>query len=120
MKIELFQTQKERLTLGVQGTYPGELIEPSKTKVGIRHSVNESLTRPWLRHFFVTQVLREANAADDIIVRDSNILEIFKTTVPLVENSFAESTMSAWKMFLEGAFRDTDVPWYSGIRKTLV
>src|SRR5713101_5355620 len=120
MQIQLFQTQKERLTLGVQGTYPGQLIEPSKTKLELRHSVNESLTRPWLRHFFITQVLREANAPDDIIIRDSNILDVFKTTIPLVENSFAESTMSAWRMFLEGSFRDAEVSWYSGIRKVLV
>src|SRR5260221_4986739 len=96
------------------------MIAPIKYKKVVRHSINESLTRPWLKHFFVTEVLREANAPDDIVIRDSNILEVFKSTIPLMENSFTESTMSAWRMFLDGAFRDAEVPWYSGIRKVLV
>jgi len=106
--------------MGAQGRYPGHLIEQSKNRSEIRHPVNEQLTRPWIRHYFVMQLLRETNAQDDIIARNRNLLDIFKTTIPLAENSFIESSMSAWRMFLDNAFRDTDVPWYSGIKKVLL
>ena len=117
IQIQLFQNHKERLALGVQGTYPEQLIEPSKDKTELRHAVNESLTRPWLKHFFISQLLRDTNTPDDIISRDNNIIEVFKTTIPLAENSFTESTMNSWKMFLESSYREADAPWYSGIKK---
>lgn len=107
------------MALGVQGTYPEHLIEPSKEKTDIRHAVNEPLTRPWLKHYFLMQVLRDTATPDDIITRDNNLIELFKTTIPLAENSFIESTLSSWRMFLDSSFRDADTPWYSGIRKTL-
>jgi len=108
------------LTLGVQGMYPEQLIEPSKNKSELRHSVNETLTRPWIRHFFISEQLRGTNTSEEIIARDNNIIEVFKTTIPLAENSFTESAMSSWKMFLENAFREGDVPWYTGIKKVLM
>lgn len=119
-QFHLFQTQKERLRFGIKGTYPETLIEQMKGKSDIKHNVNESLTRPWIRHYFIMRVLRETNNQDDILTRDSDLLEIFKTTIPLSENSFIESTLSSWRMFLDSAFRESDTPWYSGIRKTLV
>lgn len=119
IQLQLFRTHKERLVQGLQGTYPEQLIEPTKEQTDIRHGVNEQLTRPWLRHYFLMQVLRETNAQDDAIARDNNLLEIFKTTIPLTENSFIESTMSSWRMFVDHAFRDSDTPWYSGIRKAI-
>ncbi len=106
--------------MGIQGTYPEELLEHTKEKSEIRHAINELLTRPWLRHYFIMQQLREGGSADDVITRDSNLIEIFKTTIPLAENSFIESAVSSWRMFLDSAFRDADAPWYGGVRKTLV
>ena len=119
IQLQLFQSHKERLTLGVQGTYTEQLIEQTKEKAEVRHAVNEPLTRPWLRQYFIMQLLRDSNAQDDVIARDNNLLEIFKTTIPLSENSFTESTLSSWRMFLDSAFRESDTPWYSGIRKTI-
>ena len=107
------------MAAGLLGEYPTTLIEIPKERVEIRHVVNNELTRPWLKHYFITQSLRLTSAADDMIARDSNLLEVFKTTVPLSQNSFTESSLSAWRMFLDGAFRDADAPWYSGIRKTV-
>ena len=119
-KFQLFQTQQERLKMGIQGTYPEFLIEPSKDKSGVKHTINESLTRPWIRHYFIMRVLRETNNHDDVVTRDANILEIFKSTIPLAENSFIESSLSSWRMFLDSSFRESDTPWYGGIRKTLI
>jgi tetratricopeptide (TPR) repeat protein len=96
------------------------MVEPLKAKSALRHPVNESLTRPWLKHFFITQSMRDSLSADDTVVRDTNLLDLFKTTIPLADNSFTESTMSSWRMFIDSAFRDSDTSWYGGIRKTLV
>jgi len=120
IEIRLFQSEKERVKLGVHGTYPEYLIETPKGKSELKHPINETLTRPWLRHFFIMQVLRGAAGDDDVVSRDQNLLEIFKTTIPLPENSFIESAMSSWRMFIDSAFRDADTPWYNGIRKSLV
>jgi len=120
IQLQLFQSHKERLTQGVAGAYPGQLLEPTKDKNEVRHAVNEPLTRPWLKHFFISQLLRDNNASEDIIARDTNIIDVFATTIPLSENSFIESTMSSWRMFLESAFREADAPWYTGIRKVLI
>lgn len=106
--------------MGIQGTYPEELLEQTREKSEIRHAINEPLTRPWLRHYFIMQQLRETSSPDEIITRDANLIDVLKTTLPLAENSFVESTMSSWRMFLDSAFRDADVPWYGGIRKSLI
>ena len=120
IQVQLFQTQKERLQKGIQGTFPEQLIERTKEKSEIRHAINEPLTRPWLKHFFIMQSLRDSSSQDDIITRDHNLLELIKTTIPLSENSFVESTMSSWRMVLESAFREADNAWYSGIKKNLM
>jgi len=119
-RIQLFQTQKDRLKSGVQGSYPEHMIEPLKDKSEIKHPVNESLTRPWIKHSFIMQTLRETNSQDETLTRDRNLIEIFKTSIPLAENSFAESSLNSWRMFLDNAFRDADTPWYSGIKKIIV
>ena len=119
IQLQLFQTHRERLTLGIQGSYPDHLLEFAKDKSDARISINEQLTRPWLRHYFIMQMLRETNAPDDTIVRDTNLVELFKTTIPLAENSFTESTMSSWRLFIDSAFREAETPWYGGIRKVI-
>jgi len=119
-QFQLFQKKRDRLKEGIQGTYPEILIEQTKQKTETRHSVNEQLTRPWIKHYFITQILRQSNAQDESLTRDLNLIEIFKTTIPLVENSFTESTMSSWRMFIDSAFRDAEAHWYSGVRKVLI
>lgn len=66
------------------------------------------------------QLLRDKSSQDDTLNRDHNLIDVFKTTIPLEDNSFIESTMSSWRMFLESALRETDAPWYSGIKKNLI
>jgi hypothetical protein len=63
--------------------------------------------------------LKDETANDDTTIRDHNLLEIFKTSIPLAENSFTESSMSSWRLFLDTTFRDPDTQWYNGIRKSL-
>jgi hypothetical protein len=118
-RIAFLQSKAERLQLGIQGTYPDHMLESTRGKTSIRHPVNEALTRPWIRHHFIMEAIRENGAIADSVVRDSNIIDIVTTTIPLPENSFVESTMSSWRMFIESAYRDADAPWYSGIRKVL-
>lgn len=118
--IRLFDKSEERLAQGIEGFYPDHLIEVTKEKAAVHHQVNEAVTRPWLKHFFLMQSLRDGGQADDATARDDNLLEIFKTTVPLAENSFQESSLSSWRMFLETIYRDSDTPWYAGIRKILI
>lgn len=120
IQLQLFQKQKERLILGIQGSYPDFLIEQQKGKSEIRNPVNEPLSRAWLKHYFLTYKLRETTSEDDILSRDNNLLEVIKTTIPLKENSYIEGTLSSWRMFLDSAYRDADTPWYTGIRKILV
>jgi len=119
IQLQLFRTQRERLKSGVSGTYPDHLVERTKEKPEIRHAVNEPLSRPWIKHYFVMQLLRGGDSRDDVLTRDHNLLDLFKTTIPLTENSFSESVMSAWRMFLDSAFRDADTPWYGGVKKLL-
>ena len=119
MEVKFFQTDDERLKLGAQGNFPEFLIERTKEGTESKHPINETLTRPWIQHYFILQLLRKPGAQDDLITRDVNILDIFKTTIPLVENSFVESALNSWQMFLGSAFRDADVPWYNGIKKVL-
>ena len=120
MELKVFQTSNDRLRMGVQGSYPGHLIERTKERAEIRHMINETLTRAWVRHYFISQLLRENNTQDEIVTRDHNVIEIFKTTIPLADNSFIESALSSWQMFLGSAFRDIDTPWFNGIRKVMV
>jgi hypothetical protein len=120
MELKVFQTSRERLKMGVHGTYPMHILERTKDRTEIRHTINETLTRPWIRHYFVSQLLRENSARDEIITRDHNVIEIFKTTIPLADNSFIESALNSWQMFLGSAFRDAETPWYNGPRKVLV
>jgi len=119
MELKFFQTDDERLKLGAQGNYPEYLIEKTKEGAENKHTINESQTRPWIRHYFIIQALRKPGTQDELITRDLNILEIFKTTIPMVENSFAESALNSWQMFLGSAFREAETPWYSGIKKCL-
>jgi hypothetical protein len=118
--LQLFQTNEERLGQGIEGVYPDHLIEVTKEKAVVRHAVNEPVTRPWLKHFFLMQSLRDGGIPEDTTSRDDNLLELFKTTVPLADNSFHESALSSWRMFLESIYRDSDTPWYTGIRKVLI
>lgn len=118
-QFRLFQTKNDRLKSGVQGTYPEYLLEYSKEQSEIKHPINETLTRPWIKHYFIMKQLREANTNEETLIRNTNIIEIFKTSIPLSGNSFIESSLSSWRMFLDTAFRDADTPWYSGIRKIL-
>ena len=120
MEFKIFEKDADRLKQGVQGIYPDALIEQTKEHSEIRHAVNEALVRPWIRHFFLAQILRDSGASEDTVMRNRNIIEIFKTTIPLPENSFVESAMSSWQMFIGSAFRETDTPWYNGIRKTMI
>ena len=109
----------DRLKQGVQGSYPAHLIEELKTKAQIKHSVDEKLTRSWLRPYFIMRSHKEEPTDDNTVIRDYNLLDVFKTTIPLAENSFTESSMSSWRMFLDASFRDPDAQWYSGIRKVI-
>ncbi|MDI6767828.1 MAG: hypothetical protein QME52_13490 [Bacteroidota bacterium] len=120
IQLQLFQKQKERLILGIQGSYPDFLIEQQKGKSEIRNPINEPISRAWLKHYFLTYKLRETASDDDIVSRDNNLLNVIGTTIPLKENSYIEGTLSSWRMFLDSAYRDADTPWYSGIRKVLV
>lgn len=119
MSLNIFETTNDRLKRGVQGSFPSHLIEELKSKTQIRHSVDERLTRPWIRHFFIMRSLKDESAGDDTVLRDNNLLDIFKTAIPLAENSFSESSMSSWRLFLDTSFRDPETQWYNGIRKTL-
>jgi hypothetical protein len=118
-KFNIFKKYQDRVTEGKAGIYPDFLLEPSKGKTEVKHPINESLSRPWLKHFFLTSAIRETNNPDDIIARDKNLIAVFKTTLPLTENSFTESAMASWRMLIDSAFREADTPWYHGIRKTL-
>jgi tetratricopeptide (TPR) repeat protein len=120
IQLQIFQTEQERLTKGVLGSYPEYLIEMVKGTTEERHPVNEALTRPWMKHLFLLHLLRDTQSPEHLLARDRNLLELFKTTIPLASNSFVESTMSSWRMFLDSAFRDAEAPWYGGIKKTLL
>jgi hypothetical protein len=120
IQLKIFNNEASKVKMGVSGTWPDHLLEPAGNKAPRRHPVNERLIRPWLRHAFIMQALRSSNGPDEIIARDTNLIEVFKTTIPLSSNSFIESSMSSWRSFLDNAFRDADTPWYSGIRKILL
>lgn len=119
-KISIFQSKIERLKLGIQGKYPDYLIEVTGKNKEIRHKINEQFTRPWIKFYFHMYAQREEPSLDDPLARTTNLIEILKTTIPLASNSYSESKMSSWRMFLDSVFRDSDAPWYNGIKKNLV
>jgi len=120
IRFQILKSGKEKIRDGAEGSWPAYLIETTRTKSTVRHEIDEALTRPWLRHHFLTHLVHISGEADDQVALSQNLIAIFKTTIPLPGNSFIESPMSAWRMFLDSAYRDADTPWYSGTRKVLV
>jgi len=57
--LNFFQKDEDRLKLGVEGVYPDHLVEQGKAKPDTRKAVNETLTRPWIKHYFIMQLLRD-------------------------------------------------------------
>lgn len=112
-----FLSQKDRLTLGANGAYPSTLIEIDKEGNQRKHDVHEKITRPWIKHYFCTQLLRESGTADLIEARDRNLIDVLKTTLPLAENSYSESSLSCWRIFVDTSFKTVEVKWYNGQRK---
>ncbi|RCK71696.1 MAG: hypothetical protein IGBAC_0787 [Ignavibacteriae bacterium] len=115
--MQFFLSQKDRLTLGANGAYPNTLIEIDKEGSQKKHDVHEKVTRPWIRHYFYTQLLRELGSGDIIEARDRNLIDILKTTLPLAENSYAESSLSCWRIFIDTSFKTIETKWLSGQRK---
>jgi hypothetical protein len=120
IQFHLLKPSREKLKEGAQGTSPSHLIETTRSKREARHDVDETITRPWIRHYFLSQIVRSTGEQDDQIAFNQNLISILKTTIPLPENSFIESPLSSWRMFLDSAFRDADTPWYRGTRKVLM
>ena len=120
IQFQLLKSAKEKLREGADGAFPTSLIETTKTKSEVRHEVDETNTRPWLRHHFLGAVINASGEQDDQVAFSKNLITIFRTTIPLPENAFTESRLTSWRMFLESAYRDADTAWYHGTRKTLV
>jgi len=120
IRFQILKSRKEKIRDGAEGVWPTFLVETTRTKSEVRREIDETLTRPWIRHHFLHHLLHLSGEADDQVALSRNLIEIFKTTIPLPGNSFIESPMSAWRMFLDSAFRDADTPWYHGTRKVLV
>ncbi len=120
IQFQIFKPTKEKLRNGADGSYPVSLVETTKAKTEVRHDIDETNTRPWVRHYFLGQALHATLEQDDQVSFSRNLITLFKTTIPLPENAFIESRLSAWRMFLDSAFRDADTPWYHGTRKLLV
>ncbi|HLF14450.1 MAG TPA: hypothetical protein VI932_06140 [Bacteroidota bacterium] len=120
IRFQILKSGREKLREGADGSYPVALVETTKTRTEVRHEIDEALTRPWVRHQFLNQALHASGEQDDQISFSRNLIILFKTTIPLPENAFTESRLSAWRMFLDSAFRDADTPWYRGTRKVLV
>lgn len=118
--MQLFLTNKDRLILGSNGTYPTSVIEVDKEGNQKKHDVNEKFTRPWIKHYFLTQVLRESGTEDAIESRDKNLIDILKTTLPLAENSYSESSLPSWKPFIDISFKNVEARWYAGQKKVFV
>jgi hypothetical protein len=119
VQFRFLKTANDRLKSGIQGTYPEYLIEHSKDHSEIKHPINETLTRPWIKHYFIMEQLQESLTEEEKLIRNKNLLEIFKTSIPLAVNSYIESDLSSWRMFLDNALRDADTPWYPGIKKII-
>ena len=120
IQFPILKSGKEKLREGADGVYPTFLIESTKAKAEVRHEVEEALTRPWLRHHFLGAVLHASGEQDDQVAFSKNLIAIFRTTIPLPDNAFTESRLTAWRMFLDSAYRDADTPWYKGTRRVLV
>ncbi len=118
--MQLFLTNKDRLILGSNGTYPTSVIEVDKEGNQKKHDVNEKFTRPWIKHYFLTQALRESGTEDAIESRNKNLIDILKTTLPLAENSYSESSLPSWKPFIDISFKNVEARWYAGLKKIFV
>lgn len=112
-----FLSQKDRLTLGANGAYPTTIIEIDKEGSQRKHDVHEKITRPWIRHYFYTQLLRESGSSDILEARDRNLIDVLKTTLPLAENSYAESSLSCWRVFIDTSFKTIEMKWCNGPKK---
>jgi hypothetical protein len=120
IQFPILKSAKEKLREGADGSWPAVLTETAKNKTEVRHEIDETLTRPWVRHWFLGQVLNVSGEQDDQVAFSANLITLFRTTIPLPGNAFTESRLSAWRMFLDSAFRDADTPWYHSTRKVLV
>lgn len=118
--MQLFLNYKDRLTLGGIGNYPTSVIEVDRDGDQKKHDVNENFSRPWIRHHFLTQILKENPTDEAIENRDKNLLEILKVTLPLANNSYIESSLSSWKQFIDFSFKNAEARWYSGSKKIFV
>ncbi len=118
--MQLFLNYKDRLSLGGIGNYPTSVIEVDKGGNQKKHEVNENLTRPWIKHHFLTQILKENPTDEAIEIRDRNLLEILKISLPLATNSYTESSLSSWKQFIDVSFKNAEARWYSGSKKIFV
>jgi hypothetical protein len=121
MNYSIFRSSRELLQAGIVGQFPSQISEITASRAELRHAVNETLTRPWIRHFFITEALQaQSVTTEEKLARAKNLVEIFRTTIPLPENNFADSPLSSWRMFLEASFRDAELSWHRGFRKLLV
>jgi hypothetical protein len=118
--MQLFLTNKDRLILGSNGTYPTSAIEVDKEGNQKKHDISEKFTRPWIKHHFLTQILRDLGSEEAIESRDKNLIDILKTTLPLAENSYAESALPSWKPFIDISFKPIEARWYAGQKKFFV
>jgi hypothetical protein len=115
--MQLFLTNKDRLILGSNGTYPTSVIEVDKEGNQKKHDISEKFTRPWIKHHFLTHILRESGTEEAIESRDKNLIDILKTTLPLAENSYSESALPSWKPFIDISFKTVEARWYAGQKK---
>ncbi len=115
--MQIFLTHKDRLILGGNGSYPTSIIEVDKEGNQKKHEISEKFSRPWIKHHFQTQILRDTGTTESIEARNRNLIDVLKTTLPLAENSYSESSLGCWRPFLESTFKTTEAAWYSGNRK---
>jgi len=118
--MQLFLTNKDRLILGSNGTYPTSVIEVDKEGNQKKHDVSEKFSRPWIKHHFLTQILRESGTEEAIESRDKNLIDALKTTLPLAENSYSESSLPSWKPFVDISFKTNEARWYAGQKKVFL
>jgi hypothetical protein len=118
--MQLFLTNKDRLILGSNGTYPTSVIEVDKEGNQKKHDVSEKFSRPWIKHHFLTQILRESGTEGAIESRDKNLIDALKTTLPLAENSYSESSLPSWKPFIDISFKTIEARWYTAQKKVFL